>query len=68
MKARDKDKVEKAKLRAARMAQLQKLQGLQSAGGQLALSAVPDGAVETGGHGAVYSFSCPLCVFCMENH
>jgi len=29
------------------MAQLQKLQGLQSAGGQLALSAVPDGAVET---------------------
>ena len=47
MKARDKDKVEKAKLRAARMAQLQKLQGLQSAGGQLALSAVPDGAVET---------------------
>jgi NAD(P)-dependent dehydrogenase (short-subunit alcohol dehydrogenase family) len=48
MKARDKDKVEKAKLRAARMAQLQKLQGLQSADGQLALSAVPDGAVDTG--------------------
>ena len=48
MKARDRDKVEKAKLRAARLEQLQKLQGLQSAGGQLALSAVPDGAVDTG--------------------
>lgn len=48
MKARDKDKVEKAKLRAARMEQLQKLQGLQSADGQRALSAVPDGAVDTG--------------------
>jgi NAD(P)-dependent dehydrogenase (short-subunit alcohol dehydrogenase family) len=48
MKARDRDKVEKAKLRAARMEQLQKLQGLQSADGQLALSAVPDGAVDTG--------------------
>ena len=48
MKRRDQDKVEKAKLRAARMSRLQQLQEQQGAGGMLALSAVPDGAVETG--------------------
>ena len=49
---RDADKVEKTQLRAARLQRLAELQGQQSAEGMLALSAVPDGAVETvGGRG-----------------
>jgi hypothetical protein len=54
MKAKDKQKLEMARLRSARMAQLAALQGAQSSvseGGQLlpALSAVPDGAVDPQG-------------------
>jgi 3-oxoacyl-ACP reductase-like protein len=48
LRRRDADKVEKTQLRAARLQRLAELQGQQGADGLLALSAVPDGAVETG--------------------
>jgi hypothetical protein len=51
LRRRDADKVEKTQLRAARLQRLAELQEQQSAHGMLALSAVPDGAVETAGGG-----------------
>ena len=48
LKQRDADKVEKTQLRAARLQRLAALQEEQGQGSLLALSAVPDGAVETG--------------------
>ena len=46
LKQRDADKVEKTQLRAARLQRLAALQEEQGQGSLLALSAVPDGAVE----------------------
>lgn len=49
MKAKDKQKLDMARLRAARMARLAALQGDQTEGGHAALSMVPDGAVDPDG-------------------
>ena len=50
LRRRDAEKLEKTQLRAARLQRLAELQEQQSADGLLALSAVPDGAVQTGEH------------------